>query len=38
MSDQDIIRLLSTESGPVTLSRYSMFFMETTSAVTPEEE
>ena len=38
MSDEDIIRLLLTESGPVTLSRNSMLFMETASTVTAEEE
>ena len=38
MSDEDIIRLLLTKSGLVTLSRNSMLFMETASTVTAEEE
>ena len=38
MSDEDIIRLLLTKSGLVTLSRNSMLFTETTSTVTAEEE
>ena len=38
MSDKDIIRLLLTESGPVTLSTNSMLFTETASTVTPQEE
>ena len=37
MSDEDIIRLLLTESGAVTLSRNSMIFTETASTVTAEE-
>ena len=38
MSDEDIIRLLLTESGLVRLSRNSMLFTETVSTVTAEEE
>ena len=38
MSDEDIIRLLLTKSGLVTLSRNSMLFMETASTLTAEEE
>ena len=38
MSDEDIIRLLLTKSGLVTLSRNSMLFTERASTVTAEEE